>query len=221
MKIEYLGHSCFCLTTEIGKKIITDPYQGVGYCLPDGLSADIVTVSHEHFDHNAVHCLQSVTSVVKESGTHFIDGITFHGLPTWHDDKQGKLRGKNTIYIIEADGLSVAHLGDLGEENNLALIQALKDIDILLIPVGGTYTITAEQAKRYIEQISPKVAVPMHYLPNDGTLDIAKADAFLSLFEDVAYATEDGILLDKDVFTKGKTQIIFMERGKKIWAKRN
>ena len=220
MKIEYLGHSCFCLTTESGKKIITDPYQGVGYSLPDGLSADIVTVSHEHFDHNAVNCLQSLTSVVKESGTHSIDGITFEGLSTWHDDKQGKLRGKNTVYIIKADGLAVAHLGDLGEENNLALIQSLKGIDILLIPVGGTYTITAEQAKRYIEQISPKLAVPMHYLPNDGTLDIAKADAFLSLFEGVTYATEEGILLDKDVFTREKTQIIFMERGRKIWVKK-
>ncbi len=170
MKITYLGHSCFQITSAQGTSVITDPYTGVGYELPSGLKADAVTISHAHFDHNYTQAVQSDV-VISTCGTHIVKDIQIVGIPSWHDEKNGALRGENILFKFFVDGITVCHLGDLGEEISPALIERISEVDVLLLPVGGTYTINASQAKALAEQIAPKIVIPMHF-KGDGKLDI-------------------------------------------------
>ena len=210
MKIEYFGHSCFRITFKNGTKIVTDPYTGVGYELPSNLQADIVTVSHGHFDHNYLDGVQGVEKIISEIGTKEEKGILFEGIMTDHDPKNGTLRGKNTVFKITADGIKICHLGDLGEPYSPKLIEKIGKIDILLIPVGGNYTIDAKQALAYIRAINPAIAIPMHYRPQDGTIDIAEAETFLKLCDGYVTTKEKGVYEPTDF--RSKTKIVFMER---------
>ena len=212
MKIEYLGHSCFRLTTKTGRTIVTDPYEGVGYDLPEILRADILTVSHGHFDHNNVSAVKDPLVIAKEPKTYTFDGITVEGIECYHDPEQGNLRGKNVIYKITADGTTVCHLGDLGEPYNATLVEKIGQCDVLLLPIGGTYTVDAHGAKAYADAISPKTVIPMHFRPVDGSLDIADETEFLALYpsEQITRIKNGCIDLPKMCTTK----IIFMERTK-------
>ena len=216
MTIRYYGHSCFQLTTEDGVHIVTDPYQKVGYELPNGIIADIATVSHGHFDHNYVEAIQTQT-VIADSAARTLKGVEIEGIDCYHDPLQGKLRGKNIIFKIQANGITFCHLGDLGEEISNELIQKIGVVDVLLLPIGGTYTIDAKQAKEYAEAIAPKVIIPMHFKPNGGTLDIATPEQFLSFYPIENVITQKGdLLLSQDNITKYKNKIIIMERSKQI-----
>ena len=170
MKIRYLGHSCFEFTMGNEVKVVTDPYTKVGYELVAGLTADVVTVSHSHFDHNytqAVDC----KLVLTDAGAQSIQGIEFLGVNSYHDSKRGALRGKNVIFKMKLDGITVCHMGDIGEECTKEMVEKIGKIDVLLIPVGGTYTVDALGAKKYADALQPKVIIPMHYKPEDGALD--------------------------------------------------
>lgn len=208
MQIRYLGHSCFEITSKAGKRIITDPYTKVGYELPQGLSADVVTTSHAHFDHNytqAIHCKK----VIGEAGNFFVDGIEIIGIESYHDPKQGALRGKNIIYKIIVDGVVFCHMGDIGEECSKTLVEKIGKVDVLLVPVGGTYTVDALGAKKYIEEIAPKTVIPMHYKPKDGALDITGIQPFFDMCQgEVITKALDGVA-EIDGNTSG---IIYMER---------
>ena len=212
MKICYYGHSCFQLTTEKGISIATDPYQKVGYELPKGLQADIVTVSHEHFDHNYVEAIDTKT-VLRNSGSCVVEGILFEAIESYHDPMQGKLRGKNLIFKIQADGITVCHLGDLGEELSQELIAKIGQVDVLLLPIGGTYTIDAKQAKAYAQAIMPKTIILMHFKPQDGALDIAAPNAFLELCDvnAVLYIDRE-VEISTNNLEKYKDKVILMER---------
>lgn len=212
MKIEYLGHSCFRITSSNGTVIITDPYTKVGYELPNGLNADIVTISHGHFDHNYINAV-NYRKIADKAQKYVGNDVEIVGVNSWHDPKQGALRGGNVIFKISLDGMTVCHLGDLGEEYSSALSEKIGKIDILLIPVGGTYTIDAIQAKEYIEQLAPKVVIPMHYKPIDGQLDIAGSDKFLSTM--AGYERMDclnGIVELLPIMLGEQSKIIYMER---------
>ena len=182
MKITYLGHACFQITASNGTTIITDPYTRVGYELPLGLSADLVTVSHGHFDHNYLDGVKT-SQVITEQGEYLFNGIKIVAKNSFHDEKQGALRGKNLLFCFEVDGIRICHLGDLGEACRADILEKIGEVDLLLIPVGGTYTIDAVQAKEYVEKCQPCVAIPMHFRPQDGTLDIAPISQFLDLFD--------------------------------------
>ena len=216
MKIKYLGHSCFCLEDERGVKLITDPFTRVGYELPRGLQADIVTVSHGHFDHNYTQAVGGNPAIVNQEGACEICGIKIEGNPTWHDPKQGALRGANLIFKFEMDGMSVCHFGDLGESYSEKIEKILEGADIWLIPVGGTYTIDANQAKEYMEKIAPKAVIPMHYRPQDGALDIAPMEAFLQLVDKnaVLFYPNGECSITKEQLGGENTKIIYMERSK-------
>lgn len=179
MKIKYLGHACFMITSDAGVKIITDPYVTGGDLSYGEIreSADIVTVSHEHGDHNNVAAVQGNPEVVRRSVR--IKGIEFKGTPTYHDDAGGKLRGNNTILCFEVDGIRVCHLGDLGHQLSDKQVAELGRVDILLIPVGGLYTIDAKDATTVCNRLTPKVIIPMHYKTNKCTFPIAGVDEFL------------------------------------------
>ena len=176
MKIEYLGHSCFKLTESTGTSIVCDPYsEEIGYKMPK-TSANAVTVSHTHYDHNAVKNVDGNPEVIQNQTSYSLPGVEVDAVKSFHDDKRGKLRGENTIFKFRMDGIDVCHLGDLGEECSSALIEAVLPVNVLLIPVGGNYTIDAEMAKEYVDRIMPDIVIPMHYKAKACKLDIDKVD---------------------------------------------
>ena len=210
MKISYLGHSCFQITSINGTSVITDPYTGVGYELPSGLKADAVTTSHAHFDHNYTQAVQT-NEVISACGAHSVKDIQILGIPSWHDEKSGALRGANIIFKFFMDGITVCHLGDLGEEISPELIQRIGEVDVLLLPVGGTYTVNALQAKALAEQIAPKIVIPMHF-KGDGKLDICDVSVFLKKFSSsVVFKNGNEIFIDEQAFG-GAMKIIYLER---------
>lgn len=214
MKITYFGHSCFLLQSKDGVRVLTDPYTKVGYELPERIRADIVTVSHGHFDHNYLAAVESGAKILNQAGAYNVCGLSFIGQESAHDPVGGKMRGKNIIFKTEIDGVVVCHLGDLGEELSAQILQKIDKVDVLLLPVGGTYTIDAAQAKAYVAAIRPKIVIPMHYRPTDGTLDIATEKAFLEGFEVIRPLEKYQTEIEKDGLKTEETQIIFLERKK-------
>lgn len=216
MKIIYLGHSCFLFENEQGTRLITDPYTRVGYELPSGLTADVVLTSHGHFDHNYTQAIQGDFVVLDKAGKYNIKGIEVEGFDSWHDPKQGALRGGNVIFNFTIDGISFCHFGDLGEPYSAEMIEKISSAEVWLIPVGGTYTIDTAGALEYMAKLSPKLVIPMHYRPSDGALDIAPIAEFLAKIEEERIIPcENGEFeLDKDLLTRETGKIIYMERRK-------
>ncbi len=181
MEIKWHGHACFELTSADGKVIVTDPYDAsYGYPVPD-LTADIVTVSHQHRDHNNVAAIRGEPDVVKGAGEHMANGMRFLGVTVHHDTSRGAERGAVTAFLFDIDDLRVCHLGDLGhvlEEDQVSQIKE-KDIDILFIPIGGVLTVDANGATKVLGQLAPKIAVPMHFKTLPLRLNIQTEDIFL------------------------------------------
>lgn len=184
MDITYLGHSSFKIK---GKTValITDPFDPamVGIKFPKN-EADLVTVSHDHKDHNMVSLVGGVKRVIDKPGEYEIAGTSVIGIQSFHDDQKGAERGKNIIFVIEMDGLRLCHLGDLGHALSDETVAAIGDIDILFVPVGGTYTIDYKIASDVVNAIEPKVIIPMHYqtdeLNAENFADLGKVDSFLT-----------------------------------------
>lgn len=163
MEISYLGHSSFRIRTSNGY-VVTDPFDPKMVGLKfSGVEADIVTVSHDHGDHNQYQLVKGVKRVVAGPGEYEIMGISIIGIPSFHDDKKGELRGKNTIYVLEAEGLRLCHLGDLGHSLSQEQVEEIGEVDILMVPVGGEYTIGPKEAAQVVSDIEPKLIIPMHF----------------------------------------------------------
>lgn len=184
MIIRWLGHASFLIET--GKeRIITDPFdERVGYSVFTE-KVDIATVSHEHWDHNAVEILPGKPQVVRGEGEFHLGEVTITGFPSFHDQNQGRERGKNTIYKITAAGMNLLHLGDLGHLLSAQDIEAIGRVDILMLPVGGIYTIDAEQALKTMQQINPAITIPMHYQTPDVKIDLGALEEFTGRLERV------------------------------------
>lgn len=213
MKIEYLGHSCFKLTESTGTSIVCDPYDNsVGYILPE-VSADAVTVSHGHYDHNAVKAVSGSPVIIDEECSHDLPGVEINAIKSFHDNENGSQRGANLIFKFRMDGIDVCHLGDLGEDCSSELIDELLPVNVLMIPVGGTYTIDAEMAKEYVDRIMPDIVIPMHYRDKGCKLDIDKVDEFTDLFDEEVVEEVDGgeIELNRSDLN-GDTKIIVLKR---------
>ena len=179
MIIRHIGHACFRIDLDCGLSIVTDPFDpAVGYELPH-TPADIVTTSHEHHDHNYVGDL-APKHLVKGSGKTALEGVSIEGFPSFHDDVSGAKRGANTIFVFEAEGLRVAHLGDLGHPLTDAQIAQLGPVDVLLIPVGGVFTIDAGQAADLTKKIGAKITVPMHYARDELSFRLGQVDDYLA-----------------------------------------
>lgn len=177
MEITWLGHACFRLR---GKNvtIITDPYEDrIGYKL-GRVTADIVTVSHEHYDHNNVAAVGGEPKVINGPGEYEIGGIFITGIQTWHDAESGHRRGRNTAYLIEMDDLVTCHLGDLGHVLSAQQAEAMSNVDVLMVPVGGNFTINAAQAAEVISLIEPRIVIPMHFKTEGLKLEIEPLDRF-------------------------------------------
>ena len=185
MKIEFLGHAAFLITTADGTKIVTDPYEpgGFGGAIAYGPlkdPADIVVISHDHADHNHVKMVPGKPLVVTGMGEQTHRGIVFRALAAHHDANRGAERGENIVRVIEADDISVCHLGDLGHALSAEDATALGSLDVLMVPVGGTFTIDAKGATEVVNLLRPRIAIPMHYRTPKVSLGIAPVDDFLA-----------------------------------------
>lgn len=167
MEISYFGHACFKLKGSEGT-VITDPYGAyVGFTLPS-TSADVITVSHDHPDHNAVGQVRGTARrdkpfLITKPGEYEVGGISVFGVKTFHDAHQGSERGVNNVFTILLDNVRVCHLGDLGHELTTEQISEIGEIDVLLCPVGGVFTIDPQQAVKTIHALEPSYVIPMHF----------------------------------------------------------
>lgn len=178
MKIRWFGHACFAIYTN-GKTIITDPFNHeVGYPLPN-LPADFATISHQHFDHNALGVVPGNPVAVQKEGRQIYENIEFIGVSSFHDKFSGEQRGSNIIFIIEAEGMRICHLGDLGHILDQEQIKKIGRVDILFVPVGGYYTIGPDEALQVTTLLKPKYLIPMHYKTDYIDFPISTADDFL------------------------------------------
>lgn len=188
MKIRYIGHSSFKISgkSQFGEEVtvITDPFdsKSVGITYPKQ-TADVVTLSHHHDDHNKIENIDGDPVVIETPGEYEVKGLRIFGLKSYHDDKKGSERGKNTIYIYDFMEARIAHLGDLGHPLESDQLEELENIDILMVPVGGIYTIDSKIAMQVIESIEPSVTIPMHYKTTKHSkdyADLAELNTFLN-----------------------------------------
>jgi len=178
MEIRWLGHSCFQIK---GNKatIITDPYvPDLGYSLGKR-SADIVTISHQHPGHSYFEGIDGDPRRVAGPGEYEISGVLIIGMATFHDAEGGGRRGKNTLYIMDVDEISICHLGDLGHVLTIERSEGIDEVDVLLVPVGGVSTIDASVAAEVVRQLTPKVVIPMHYKTDALRRELEPVDRFL------------------------------------------
>jgi L-ascorbate metabolism protein UlaG (beta-lactamase superfamily) len=184
MKIKWYGHAAFLITSDQGAKIIIDPYEpgAFGGQLSYGKikdQVDIVLTSHDHADHNYTKDLPGTPQIVKGSGPKTTKGISMKGISTYHDPSQGSERGANTIFTLKIDNIQLCHLGDLGHLLSDKELAEIGPVDILLIPVGGFFTIDPKEATRVAEQIKPKILIPMHFKTAKCGFPIAPVEDFL------------------------------------------
>ncbi len=182
MKIKWLGHSCFKLTLDNGKVFVTDPYdETVGYP-PLRVRADAVLSTHDHFDHNHFAAVDGDPQIINAPGEYALFGAKVTAVPSWHDEVCGAKRGANLIFVIEADGLRVAHLGDLGHlPETEAQKAALTGLDAMLVPIGGFFTIDTPQAVEIIDRFKPRCAIAMHFKNKYCGFTISDSGEFIRL----------------------------------------
>jgi L-ascorbate metabolism protein UlaG (beta-lactamase superfamily) len=181
LTIRYLAHSAFFITSSSGTRIITDPYTinaSMTYA-PITESADIVTVTHEHGDHNNTAAVKGNPQIIKNAGTYESKGISFKVVAAWHDTQKGAQRGPNRLISFVVDGVRICHLGDLGHRLTREQLNEIGKVDILFLPVGGFFTINASEATRVYSDIQARITIPMHYRTTKVDFPITGVDEFL------------------------------------------
>jgi len=178
VEITYLGHSCFKIR---GKQatIITDPF-GPGILADQGKAAGIVTISHDHPNHSGVSGIGGNPRIINRPGEYEVSGALIIGIPAFHDNEKGAKHGKNTVFVIEMDDLSLCHVGDLGHPLTDAQLEDIGRVDVLMVPVGGVHTIGASSAAALVRQMDPRIVLPMHYRTTfSGRQDLEPSQGFL------------------------------------------
>lgn len=183
MNIIWHGQSCFTIKSK-DKIIVIDPFdKKIGLKEPK-LTADILLVSHEHSDHSNISIVKKAhedLKIINEPGEYEFGGVYIQAIPAFHDDKEGKNRGETLMFTVRVEEMVIAHLGDLGQtELTEVQLEELNGVDILLVPVGGEYTINGSQAAKIISQIDPRIVIPMHYLIPGLAIKLDDASAFLA-----------------------------------------
>lgn len=211
MRLQYIGHSCFRLISEIGTTVVCDPFDGqyVGLHMPQ-IRCDLATLSHHHRDHDCTDTLYGGFAVLDEPVACAADDIAVQAVETYHDDKKGALRGKNLVFCFVVDGLRVVHLGDIGFVDE-KIVKACRGCDVLMVPVGGVYTVDAAAAKRLVDCIQPKIAVPMHFMTDKHKFALGDLGDFLALFDADCVRVEQGCTLElSDTPQNEKTQVVVL-----------
>ena len=201
MEISWLGHSCFRIKGSQAT-VITDPYAPtLGYSLGKP-TANIVTVSHPHPGHSYVDGVSGEPKLVMGPGEYEISGVLIIGMSTFHDQERGSVCGKNTVYLLEVDEVTICHLGDLGHILTAEQTEGLENIDVLLLPTGGVSTIDAPMAAQVMRQLDPKVVIPMHYQTEALNRELESVDRFLK-----EIGVEEVVSKPKVSFTKSNLPV--------------
>lgn len=199
MKITWLGHSCFLLEDSKGKQILTDPFDTtLGYEVYKGCP-NITTISHNHFDHNYTKELNDSCKIIDKIGTYSFDKIYIKGTPSYHDKDKGLKRGDNIIFTIRMDNYSLCHLGDLGHMLSSNDIDAIGDVDILFIPVGGNYTIDGKEASALTKKINPKIVLPMHYKTSKVSLPLDGVETFVMNMKNALKIDSNSLVINDEI----------------------
>lgn len=215
MKLQYLGHACFRIISEMGTTVVCDPYDGkmVGFDMAR-VRCDVVTVSHHHGDHDCMDGILGNPAVLDEVISCAADDVAVESFATFHDDERGAKRGSNLVFSFLVDGLKVVHMGDVGcldEE----IVAKIKGCDVLLLPVGGTFTVDAKGAKWYVDEAQPKIVVPMHYKTDEHGFNVDGVDKFLAQFSgaDITRSESDTLTLF-DAPDNDRTKFVTLQRFK-------
>jgi len=198
LQIRWHGHACWEITNDL--TLVTDPHDGKSIGIPaPSVAGDIILVSHDHYDHNSVKTVEKEGSkVIKDGRKRNISNIEIRGIDSYHDEEYGAKRGNNIIYKFEIDDIKFCHLGDLGHDLDDNVINDIGDVDILFIPIGGTFTVDDKGAWDVINKIKPKIIIPMHYKIGGLSLPIAGIDQFLAQSKFKVYPVGNEIDIEKE-----------------------
>ncbi|MFH1551742.1 MAG: MBL fold metallo-hydrolase [bacterium] len=212
MTITWYGHSCFKIINQGGYLVVvTDPFDKKVGLTPPRIVADIITVSHDHYDHNNIKAITGDSFIVNSPGEYEIKGVGIIGCSSFHDNEKGSKLGMNTIYLIKMDKIRICHLGDLGQEKLTdRQLEIIGEVDILMIPVGNVYTINANDAVNITKQIEPSIVIPMHYNLPGLKEPLADSKEFLKeMGLDKKSAVDKLTLKKKDLIDKKMEVVLF------------
>lgn len=212
MNIKWLGHAAFLITSQDNFKVVTDPYTPGGALMyaPINESADVVTISHEHGDHNNPRAVKGNPVIIKEAGSKTIKGVGFKSISAFHDEAGGSKRGKDLVFCFQIDGLNLCHLGDLGHVFTSPQISEIGKVEILFIPVGGYYTINASEASSIVKSLNPKLVFPMHYKTSKTSFPISGIEEYLKGKQNIRKIKSNQIEINQSTLP-GNTEIIILE----------
>ncbi len=201
MRIVMHGHSCFEFA-DSKLTVVVDPHDGksIGIKAPNA-SADVVLMTHTHYDHSAARVIRgNHTDIMAQNGEFDVKGLHVIGLPTFHDHHNGEQRGPNTMYLFSMDGISICHCGDLGCIPSQEILDRIRGVDMLFVPVGETFTLPLEEVKEFIGKVNPRIVIPMHYRVGGLSIPLTPLDDFLNLIpeEAVEYMGNEIDLLPED-----------------------
>jgi len=215
-KMSWAGQSCFQISVSNSKDhsadIVIDPFnEEVGLKVPN-FSADIVLITHDHHDHNNIKALKGEPFVISSPGEYEVKGVFIQGISSFHDDENGKKRGQNIIYTIEAEELRFCHLGDLGQKQLTdEQLDKIGQVDILMIPVGGEYTIDSSLASKIISQIEPRIIIPMHYALPKLKIKLDSVEKFLKTMGKLNIAPVDKFTIKVSSLPKDGMEIVVLQ----------
>ena len=210
MDVTWHGHGCFRLRGR-GAAVVTDPYPpAIGLKL-SRMDAEVVTVSHDHDNHNFTQVVRDGAYEIRGPGEYEVGGVYVIGVPTYHDAEKGARHGRNTVYLIELDDVRVCHLGDLGHKLGDVESEAVASPDVLLVPVGGRATMNAAEAAEVVRQLEPRYVVPMHYAIPGLKLQLDPIDRFLKEMGVTASEPQPKLAVQKSSVTEYETKVVVLE----------
>lgn len=214
MTIKWFGHSCFLLESQNGTKILMDPCDPpTGYNLQN-IECGCITASHAHHDHNYIKAAVGEPTIINTPGEHTFDDVKITGIKTYHDEVFGAKRGENIVFVFETEGMRIAHMGDIGALPDEGAIKAIGTVDVMLLPVGGTFTVDAQGAVEIEKAINPRVIIPMHYKTPALSFELDGLDKFISAMrtDSIHYIRDCEVHLDKN--SLGNDRVIVLEYAK-------
>lgn len=207
MKITWFGHSCFLIENSKGKKLLMDPFDKCLGGNPYKGSADIITISHNHFDHNYTELINPGAVIINTPCIYEMDDLKIHGLLCYHDNVKGAKRGENIIYMIETEGLRLCHLGDLGHILTDDEIDIIGNLDVLFMPVGGNFTIDPKTASNLCNTIQSKLVIPMHYKIPSINFPLDGIEKFITFMRNAINLNSNTLTIDASLEGKNLVKI--------------
>ena len=217
MKIKWLGHSCFLITSDQGVRLLADPFHadkssGLKYAEVKE-PVDVVTVSHDHFDHNNTEALPGKPEILKGHVSKTIKDISIGAIASYHDETKGSQRGANIIFCLDVDGVRICHLGDLGHDLAKDEIGKMGQVDVLLIPIGEVFTVGVDIASKICMEVKPRIVIPMHYKTDQCDWLKFNAEDFIKGKSNVSKLSTDEVEVKKDTLPRQMEIVVLKYMG--------